>query len=122
MTILITIVIVMGATYLGVSWNQGMPIVMTIFVVSGNHRGWGEDGLGLVEGSWGREDGTNPLCWGDSDDSDDDSKDFRDDNGGDGDIDDVSSNDNLDRMLNYMFVSSQHDREGYKHSCQDFEL
>ena len=36
----------------------------------------------------------------------------KDDDGGDGDIDDVSSNDNLDRMLNHMFVSSQYDLEG----------
>ena len=34
-----TIVIVMGDTWLGVSGNQGMTTVMAFFVISGNHRG-----------------------------------------------------------------------------------
>ena len=115
---------------LKLSGNQdlGMTIVMTFFVVSGNHRGWGEDGLGLVEGSWGREDGTNPLCWGDSGDGDDgdnhnaDLEDLEEVDSRDGYRDDVRRNDNYDRMSNYTFISSPHDLEGNKHSrCQDVE-
>ena len=46
--------------------------------------------------------------------------DLQKDDSGDGDTDDVSSNNSYDRMSNYMFISSQHDLKGYKHSrCQD---
>ena len=70
-------------------------MMITMIFSSGDDRGRGANGIGLVKGGRGREDGSNALCGGeDQDDDDVDDDDDQDgDHNGDQDQDDYENDD-----------------------------